>query len=126
MNEVRPTRLVFKHLTSIILTQISAKAGIKKHGKSAIDVLYDEFSQLDDKTVFDGVMVSDLTSQQKRKALRTINIITEKKCGKLKGRTVADGSTQRDLYSKSETASPTISNDTLLMTMLVDVWKKGV
>ena len=43
MNEGRPTRLVFKHLTSIILTQMSVKAGIKKHGKSSIDALYDDF-----------------------------------------------------------------------------------
>ena len=33
------------------------------------------------------------------------------------------GSRQRALYSKTETVSPTISNDTLLTTMLVDAWE---
>ena len=58
------------------------------------------FSQLDDKTVFEGVNAATLTRKQKRKALRAINLIKEKRCGKLKGRTVADGSAQRDLYTK--------------------------
>ena len=35
-----------------------------------------------------------------------------------------DGSTHRDIYYKSETAPPTILNDALLMTMLVDAWEK--
>ena len=125
MNKGGPAQSIFKHLTGIILTQVSAKAGIQKHGKSAIDALYDEIFQLDDKAVCEGVMVSDMKPQQKRKALRAINLIKHKRCGKLKGRTVADGSTQRDLYSNAETVSRTISNDALLMTMFGNVWKKG-
>ena len=44
MNRGGPTHLVFKRLTGIILTQMSAKAGIRKYGNTAIDVLYDVFS----------------------------------------------------------------------------------
>ena len=68
-------------------------------------------------------MVAELSRKQKRMALRAINLIKEKRCGKLKGRTVADGSAQRDLYTKDETASPTISNDALMLTLLVDAWE---
>ena len=114
---------VVKHLVGVVMTQMKEKAGIKKHGKDAVAVMYDEFFQLDDKTVFEGVMVTDLTQKQKKMALRAINLIKEKRCGKLKGRTVADGSAQRGLYAKEETASPTISNDAFLMTMLVDAWE---
>ena len=78
---------------------------------------------MDDKTVFKGVDASKLSRKQKRMALRAINVIKEKRCGTLKGRTVADGSVQRDLYSKAETASPTISNDALMLTMMVDAWE---
>ena len=78
---------------------------------------------MDDKTVFEGVMVAELSRKQKRMALRAIHLIKEKRCGKLKGRTVADGSAQRDLYTKDETASPTISNDALMLTLLVDAWE---
>ena len=34
---------VFKHLTGIIIAQISAKAGIKKHSKLARDALFNKF-----------------------------------------------------------------------------------
>ena len=72
---------------------MSAKAGIRKYVKTSIDALYDELFQVDDKTVFEEVMVTDIKPQQKRKTLRAINLIKQKICGKLKGRTVADGST---------------------------------
>ena len=85
--------------------------------------MYDEFFQLDDKTVFEGVTVTDLTQNQMKMALRAINLIKEKRCGKMKWRKVADGSENRGLYTNEETASPTISNDALLMTMLVDAWE---
>ena len=45
---------------------------------------------------------------------RELYIIKEKRCGKIKGRTCADGRSQRSLYSKAETSSPTISNDLTL------------
>ena len=102
---------------------MTEKSGIKKHGENAVAVMYNEFFQLDDKTVFEGLMVTDLKQKQKKMALRAINLIKEKRCGKLKGRKVAYGSEKIGLYAKEETASPTISNDALLMTMLVDDWE---
>ena len=52
-------RLV-KHLVGVVMTQMAEKAGIKKHGKDAVALMYDEFCELDDKTVFEGVIVTDL------------------------------------------------------------------
>ena len=99
---------VVKHIVGVVMTQMTEKAGIKKHGENAVAVMYNEFFQLDDKTVFEGVMVTDLTQKQRKMALSAINLIKEKRCGKLKGITVADGSAQRRLYTKEETTSPTI------------------
>ena len=67
-----------KHLVGIIMTQMTEKAGIRKHGKDAVAVSYDEFFQLDDKTVFEGVMVTELSRKQKRLALRAISLIKKK------------------------------------------------
>jgi hypothetical protein len=111
---------VLKCITGIIMTQMTAKAGIKKHGKVAIDALFNEFSQLHDLGVFLGQDEKLLSKAQKRGALRTISMIKEKRCGKVKGRTVADGSQQRDLYTKEETSSPTVSTDALMLTLLID------
>jgi hypothetical protein len=53
-------------------------------------------------------------------ALRAINLIKEKRDGRLKGRTVADGRPQRSLYTKYETASPTVSTDALMLSIMID------
>lgn len=79
-----------------------------------------EFAQLDDKNVFKGIYAKDMTHQQRKEALRAINLIKEKRCGKIKGCTVADGSSQRDRYGKEETSSPTVSNDALMMSLIID------
>jgi hypothetical protein len=57
---------------------------------------------------------------QKRAALRAISVIKEKRCGKIKGRTVADGRSQRALYTKEETTLPTASTDALMMSVMID------
>ena len=60
--------------------------------------LFEEFAQLHDKRVFRAIKASDLTNDQKRDALRAINLIKEKRDGRLKGRTCADGRKQRGWY----------------------------
>ena len=103
-----------------VMTQMTANAGIKKHGDRAVEALLEEFCQLDDKGVFEPKDAKILTGQQKRDALRAINLIKEKRCGKLKGRTCADGRSQRGLYTKEQTASPTVSTDSLMLSLMID------
>ena len=74
--------------------------------------------------VFKGLHASSLTSQQKKDSLNAINLIKEKRCGRIKGRTVADGRKQRHQYSREEITSPTVSNDALSMTLLIDANEK--
>jgi hypothetical protein len=50
-------------------------------------------------------------------------VIKEKRCGQIKGCTVADGRPQRALYTKEEMSSPTVSTDALIMSILIDAWK---
>jgi hypothetical protein len=111
---------ILKCLTGIIVVQMTAKAGIKKHGQVAIDTLFDEFLQLHDLGFFLGQDEAKLTGAQKRGALRALNVIKEKRCGKIKGRTVANGRGQRNLYTKEETSSPTVSTDALLISTIID------
>ena len=51
-------------------------------------------------------------------------MIKEKRCGKIKGRTCADGRPQRDLYDKAETSSPTASSDAILLTLIIDAFER--
>ncbi|GAX20129.1 hypothetical protein FisN_17Lu131 [Fistulifera solaris] len=103
-----------------VFAQLTAKAAIKLYGDDAIQALMQEFAQLDDLDVFMAMQAQSLTRQQKKEALRAINLVTKKRDGRIKGRTVADGSVQKNLYEKSQTASPTVSTDSLLLSLIVD------
>lgn len=87
-----------------VMTQMTAEKGIKEFGQEAIAALMTEFSQLENHDVYEVLDAGLLTIAQRRGALRAINLIKRKRNGTLKGRTVADGSVQRSLYAKSETA----------------------
>ena len=80
------------------MTQMSAKAGVRKHGKAADEAaLMAEFTQLEDLSVYQSVDPPKLTREQRMAALRAINLIKEKRDGRLKGHTIADGRLQRTL-----------------------------
>ncbi len=49
-----------------------------------------------------------------------ISVIKKKQCGCVKGRTVANGRPQQQLYTKDKTSSPTISTDALMLSLLID------
>ena len=104
-------------------TQMSFKQGLLKYGKDAEAALMKEFAQLEDLHVYESVNARLLTHEQRKRALRAINLIKEKRNGQIKGRTVADGSVQRSLYDKSDTASPTIATDALMLSMIVEAYE---
>ena len=107
-----------------VMTQMSAKAGIRRFGDAARDAMSAEFRQLDEKGVFEPVNPDSLDPDVTRQALRCINVIKQKRCGKIKGRTCADGRPQRNLYDKSETSSPTASADAIMLTLIVDALER--
>ena len=107
-----------------VMTQMSAKAGIRRFGDAARDAMRREFRQLDEKGVFEPILATDINPGVKKQALRCINVIKEKRCGKIKGRTCADGRPQRNLYEKAETSSPTASSDAILLTLVIDALER--
>ena len=118
--EATQTQAVRKAIFGLIFTQMSAKSGIKKHGQAAVDALRKEFEQFRSMDVLEPLDAFKLTEEQKAESLRALSVIKEKRNGLLKGRTVADGSSQKGKYPKEQTGSPTISNDALFMTILID------
>ena len=99
----------------VLFTQMSANAGIKKHGEVAIAALVKEFKQLvvgamNGKPVVDAVHANSLSTQDKREALDAVNLIKEKRDGSIKGRTCANGAKQRRfLKPEDNISSPTVS-----------------
>ena len=47
------------------------------------------------KPVFGCIDPSEISNEEKRRALEAVNLIKKKRCGKIKGRTCADGSKQK-------------------------------
>ena len=82
--------------------------------------MFKEYEQLNDLNVFESVNPDELTSDEKHKALRAINLIKEKRCGKIKGRTVADGRPTRKYIPREEATSPTIALESLFATLIID------
>ena len=113
-----------------VFTQMSAQQGIKKHGERAIAAIFKELKQLNDgvmpgKPVIAPIPFEELTEENKRQALGAVNLIKEKRCGKLKGRTCANGSKQRSFLKDGEDfASPTASLESILTTLVIDAWEK--
>ncbi|KAI2513609.1 Reverse transcriptase (RNA-dependent DNA polymerase) [Fragilaria crotonensis] len=83
-----------------------------------------EFAQLEDQDVYEAIHASSLTKEQRKAVIRALNLIQEKRDGSLKGRTVADGRLQRGLYDKSQTASPTVSTDALILSIIIDAYER--
>lgn len=73
------TKLVQQYATGFIFTQMTAKAGLKKHGKLAEQALMKEFMQLLDLDVFEPLIYDTLTEEQRKAALRMVNLIKEKR-----------------------------------------------
>ena len=51
---------MYEHITHFLFNQMTANAGIKKHGELAIDALFKEFAQIDTKGVIKALRASDL------------------------------------------------------------------
>ena len=99
---------------------MTAREGIEKYGEDTVPALVKEFAQPHDKKVFKAVRASDSSREHKRNALRAINLIKEKCCGKIKGRTCADGSTQRKYVPREEASSPTIALESLMALLMIN------
>ena len=113
----------------VVFTQMTAKRGFKEYGAKAVAAMVKEFTQLNEGAVPGKPVVvptdsNSLTSTEKKKALRAVNLIKEKWNGDIKGRSCVDGSKQRRYLKQDESmSSPTASLESLLVTLLVDAYE---
>ena len=114
----------YGYAAHMLMVQVSAKKGLKLFGERAAVAIITEFKQLHDKAVFKPVAQHSIPYEEKRKALRAITLVQEKRCGKIKGRTVADGSSQREYINAEDAASPTVSLEALMITAAIDATEK--
>ena len=65
-------------------------------------------------------MASSLTDKEKKIALNLLVVIKQKRCGKIKGRVVADGRKQRKYAQKEDATSLSMKLESLLVSLVID------
>ena len=98
----------------------SLKAGLKKFKERGRKSAMSEMGQLHERAVFEPVHVDDLTKLEKERAMESLIFLVEKRDGRVKARTCANGSTQRTYVNRDEAASPTASTESILITATLD------
>ena len=91
--------------------------------------MFKELKQLDEgamkgKLDVAPIDTSLLTNEDKRKALDAVNLTKEKRDGKIKGRTCANGAKQRRFVKEEDIiSSPTASLENILATLVIDAYE---
>jgi Ca2+-binding EF-hand superfamily protein len=127
--EVRNKESYLDRSVNVMFTQMSAKKGIRMFGEKAVAAMVKEFTQLDKgampgKQVIQPINVKDMVGDERKMALEAVNLIDNKRSGKIKGRTCADGSKQKLYLNKEESiSSPTVSVEALFTTLAIDAFE---
>jgi hypothetical protein len=107
----------------VIQQQCSIGAGIKKFGKRAEHRVTKELTQLHDMEVFQPIHKSDLSSEERSKAVSSLMFLKEKRDKSIKGRMCADGRKQRETWTNQESASPTVAMESVFITAVIATHK---
>ena len=98
------------------------KAGLKVFGNTRLDAVASEIrDNLHRRGVIEPVKRELVTHSIRRQSRPYLMFLKQKRCGKIKGRGCADGRKRRELISKEEVSSPTVSTPALIATCLIDV-----
>ena len=84
------------HIVGVIFSQhFHLKKDLELFGEKADVAVQKELNQIYQMDTYEPVHKSDLTFEDRKKALASLMFITEKRNGDIKARKVADGSEQR-------------------------------
>jgi Reverse transcriptase (RNA-dependent DNA polymerase) len=98
----------------------SLKKGLKHFGTKGYEAAIGEMKQLHERAVFIPVDVNTLTQQEKKRAMDSLIFLVEKRDGRVKARTCANGSTQRGYINKEDSASPTALTEAIILTATIE------
>ena len=88
------------------MTQYTLKRGLKEFGLKGIAALSKEMEQLHIHDVGKPVDADSLSHEQKKRTLRYLMFMKEKRCGKIKARGCADGHKKWETTNKQDATSP--------------------
>ena len=122
VNDVKPIPVKdrLENALGIILQQYSIGAGLKKFQEQGKQRVTKELSQMHNMSVFTPILKSDLTLEEKKKAVSLLMFLKEKRDKTVKGRFCAKGRKQHGDWTKQETTSPTVLTKSVFLTAVVD------
>ena len=100
--------------------QYILEKGLKKFGKRGEDATLKEVRQLHSRRCFQPTLVKNLTNNERKKAQRALLYLTQKRDKSIKGRMVYNGKPTREWLGREETASPTASLESIILTAMID------
>ena len=103
--------------------QYNLKKGIKKFGEASKIAATKEADQLYRREMFRLILIKDLTPSERRKAQESFIFLTQKRDGSVKGQLVYDSAGSREYITKEDSASPTISAESIAITCAIDAYE---
>ena len=98
----------------------SLQQGLKKFGERAKSSAHKEMKQLHDRECFKPIHKNSMNCAERKRMLRSLIFLTEKRDGTIKSRQCADGSPQRLYMDREAVSSPTVSTESTLLTSVID------
>jgi len=105
---------------NVMMMQMNIKPGMKAFGECRSDAMLKELNQLHERKALLPLRREDMTHEQRNKALRYLMFLKEKCEGTIKARGCADRRSQREYTAKSDTSSPTVSVEAMMMSCVID------
>ena len=109
-----------KHLA---LTQLGMKGGIKMWGQQGVEVILKEMKQFHDLNVVRPLLPNEIFRQTKSNVLGYLVFLKKKRNGNIKGRSCADGRSQRVYKSNEENFSPTACILSIVSIAIIEVYE---
>ena len=104
---------------SFLPSMVSERA-YKLFGDRGLEAIKKEMQHFHNLDVITPIDVKSMTKQQKSRALSYLMFLKEKRDGNIKGRGCANGQKQQLWMQKEQTSSPTVSNQALFLSCLID------
>ena len=94
--------------------------GLKVFSKKGHEASAKEINQLYRRNCFSLVLVARMTTRERRKAMMALMFLTEKHDSTIKGRMVYNGKPTREWLSREDSASPTASLESIMLTAVIE------
>ena len=100
------------------------KKGLKIFGKKIVAASKAKLTQMHRQVCFVPESVKNLTALERKRAMRGLMILTQKRDGKTKGRLAYNGKPTRTWISREKASSSTASQEGIFLTSAVDAHEK--